>query len=100
MLRDTGGLTLAVLLRRLGREVVVLERRTSPEAPERDGHVGLGIWANALRCLSHAGVKLPEGRYMRDSAYLAVDGRTLAKPGTMLQDGHLLFLRSVLPDCF
>lgn len=75
--------------------MVVLEKRGSAEAPERDGHVGLGIWANALRCLAQAGIQLPEGNYMRDSAYLGVDGTILAKPGTMLQDGHLLFLRSV-----
>lgn len=90
-------MTLAILLQRLGREVVVLERQASPDVPTRDGHIGLGIWVNALRCLRKAGVSLDaleqQGSYMRDSGYMSVDGKVLAKPGTMLQDGHLLFVR-------
>jgi len=37
---------------------------------------------------------------MLDSGYTSVDGRVLAKPGTALGPGHLLFARSVSDNRF
>ncbi|GAB5036620.1 fad-dependent oxidoreductase [Nannochloropsis oceanica] len=68
------------------------------------GHLALGLWVNGLRCLAKGGLSLPEVlaqgehsfAWMLDSGYLTTDGRLLAKPGTPLQEGDLLFLRRSL----
>lgn len=63
--------------------------------------MGLGLWVNALRCLEAGGLPLPPalsaaGRpytWMLDSGYTSVGGTVLAKPGTELKEGQLLFCR-------
>jgi hypothetical protein len=62
--------------------------------------VAVGVWMNALRCLEKVGITRETvikagGRSMLDSGYTCVDGRVLAKPGTPLAEGDLMFLRCV-----
>lgn len=62
------------------------------------------MWVNALRCLAAGGLPLPQAlaaaghphTWMLDSGYTSVDGAVLAKPGTALVEGQLLFCRCVV----
>ncbi|KAM3570655.1 hypothetical protein VYU27_007298 [Nannochloropsis oceanica] len=101
------GLSLAFFLERFlpqTYEAVIVERMGEGEDVAMTGHLALGLWVNGLRCLAKGGLSLPEVlaqgehsfAWMLDSGYLTTDGRLLAKPGTPLQEGDLLFLRRSL----
>lgn len=80
----------------------LINTHTHPKnQPDPAADMGIGIWVNALRCLDAAGLPLPQTlaaagcpyAWMLDSGYTSVDGTVLAKPGTALTPGQLLFCR-------